>query len=139
MQGKTVMISSHILTELSGLCSHIAIMNQGEIVQYGEVGEIERNIIGSNGLRIKVLCDRDTAIDLIAELNDVQVMQVEDDNAFTVNMNGGLEAVARLNKYLVQNGVDIIELHEMTSTLEDVYMEISRYGVQMNQIGIEEG
>ena len=43
-QGKTILISSHILTELSGFCTHIAIMNRGQLVMYGSVEEIERQI-----------------------------------------------------------------------------------------------
>ena len=39
-EGKTIIISSHILTELSGFCTHIALMNDGKIVMHGAVDEI---------------------------------------------------------------------------------------------------
>jgi ABC-2 type transport system ATP-binding protein len=124
--GKTVIISSHILTELSGLCSHIAIMNHGEIVQFGEVEDIERRIIGARGLKIAVLGDCEGTVELIRELDGVQIMRVEqDNNTIVVHIDEGPEGTAALNKHLVDNGVKVISLSQETSTLEDLYLKIS--------------
>ena len=70
--GKTIIISSHILTELSGLCSHLAIMDKGEIVQYSEVDEIERDISVSGNVRFTVLRHCDTAVALIKKLDGIR-------------------------------------------------------------------
>jgi ABC-2 type transport system ATP-binding protein len=50
-EGKTIIISSHILTELSGFCSHIAIMDEGNIVMYGAVDEIQQKIAGTRKIK----------------------------------------------------------------------------------------
>ena len=124
--GKTVIISSHILTELSGLCSHIAIMNHGEIVQFGEVEDIEKRVIGARGLEITVLRDCEGAVELIRKLDGVQIMQIDPDhNTIVVHVDKGPEAIAALNKHLVENGVEVISLYQETSTLEDIYLKIS--------------
>ena len=124
--GKTVIISSHILTELSGLCSHIAVINQGEIIQFGNVEEIERKIIGARGLRITVLRDCEGAVELIRKLDGVRIKQIKtDENTIIVHLNEGNEAIAALNKNLVKNGVEVISLNQEITTLEDIYLKIS--------------
>lgn len=124
--GKTVIISSHILTELAGMCSHIAIMNQGEIVQFGKMEDIERRVIGSKGLKITVLRDCDVAVELIRKLDGVQITHIQPDkNTIVVHMDEGPEAIASLNNYLVEHGVKVISLFQETTTLEDVYLKIS--------------
>jgi ABC-2 type transport system ATP-binding protein len=125
-EGKTVIISSHILTELSGMCTHIAIMNHGEIIQFGEIEDVERRIMGSQGLKVTVLGDCKYAADLIRKLSGVQIAQIQpDNNTITVHLDEAPEAVAALNTHLVENGVKVIGLFQETATLEDVYLKIS--------------
>jgi ABC-2 type transport system ATP-binding protein len=124
-EGKTVMISSHILTELSGLCSHMAVMNLGEIIQFGRVEDIERRVMGAHNLRITVLGDCDTAVKLIQDLYGVKIVEVRQDNTIIVMIERGTEGIAELNRALVQNGIDVISLFQETSSLEDVYLKIS--------------
>lgn len=125
-EGKTVIISSHILTELAGMCSHIAIMNHGEIVQFGEVEDIERRIIGSKGIKITLLEGYEDAVELIRKLEGVRVTQIQKEiNTIVVQMGGGPEMIAALNAHLVENGVKVIALYQETTTLEDVYLKIS--------------
>ena len=122
--GKTIIISSHILTELSGLCSHLAIMDKGEIVQYSEVEEIERNISVSGNVRITVLRDCDVAVALIKKLDDIRIVQAQN-NTITVEMDEAPETIAKMNKHLVENGMKVISLYREKSTLEDVYLKIA--------------
>lgn len=127
-KGKTVIISSHILTELSGLCSHVAIMNHGEIIQFGDVQDIERKIIGLKGIEITVLQNHGKALDLIRELKDVPIVHSDQDKKqIVVQIERGPEAIAELNKYLVDNGVGVISLSQKKSTLEDVYLKVSSH------------
>ena len=122
--GKTILISSHILAELSGLCSHLAIMNQGEILQYGEVEQIEKGFSTSTNVRVTLLKDSDLAVELIKERGDIRIVEVENDTII-VEMDKGPEAIADLNTHLVQNGMKVISLYQEKSTLEDIYLKIS--------------
>ena len=122
--GKTIIISSHILTELSGLCSHLAIMDKGEIVQYSEVEEIERSISASANVRITVLRDCDVAVALIKKFDDIRIVQAQN-NTITVEMDEDPETIAKMNKHLVENGMKVISLYREKSTLEDVYLKIA--------------
>lgn len=123
-KGKTIIISSHILTELSGLCSHIAIMNRGKIILYGAVDEIQQKIIGSRNVTISVLDSCDKAVNLIKEFSDTKIINVQN-NTIIIETNASLEELAGLNAALVNNGIKVVTFCEKKTDLEDIFMKIS--------------
>jgi ABC-2 type transport system ATP-binding protein len=123
-EGKTVIISSHIITELSGFCSHIAFMDKGNIKLHGSVDEIQRKIIGAAKVNISVLDDCERAVVLIRQFPDAKLVTVQD-NKITVEMDKGPERLAGLNTYLVTNGIKIVGFSEQKADLEDLFMKIS--------------
>ncbi|MHC4259447.1 MAG: ABC transporter ATP-binding protein [Planctomycetota bacterium] len=123
-EGKTIIISSHILTELSGFCSHIAIMDAGNIVMYGAVDQIQQKIAGARKVTVSVLEDRDKAVTLIKEFPNAKVI-VAEDKTITVEMSTALAELAALNKHLVDNGIKVVTFCEEKTDLEDLFMKIS--------------
>jgi ABC-2 type transport system ATP-binding protein len=123
-EGKTVIISSHILTELSGFCSHIAIMNNGKIELSGAVEDIEQKIIGSRMVDIFVLSDCEKAVSLISQFPDAEIITVQD-NTITIEIAKELEKLADLNAYLVKESVKVVTISERKTNLEDLFMKIS--------------
>ena len=124
-EGKTILISSHILSELSGFCSHIAIMNQGKLVLEGDIEHIERELTGVGKITIKVLENASHAKTLIEHFPEVALEQASD-STFFLRVNDGPQTVANLNAHLVNNGVRVIHICEQKTTLEDLFMEISK-------------
>lgn len=123
-EGKTIIISSHILTELSGFCSHIAIMDEGNIVMYGDVEEIQQKITGARKVAVSVLEDRDRAVLLIKEFPNAEIIAVQN-KTITVEMNAPLPELAALNKHLVENDIKVVTFCEEKTDLEDLFMKIS--------------
>ena len=78
MLGKTIMISSHILTELAEMCTHIAIIEQGKLLASGDVGTILRSLQPHVTLEIRVLHDIDKADQLLRSLPDVLAVRQAD-------------------------------------------------------------
>ena len=123
-EGKTIIISSHILTELSGFCTHIALMNRGNIRMYGAVDEIQQKITGAVRVNISVLNDCEKAVDFIKQSPDTQLIGVQD-NTITIQTNKGPEELADLNALLVNNGIKVVHFSEQKVDLEDLFMKIS--------------
>ncbi len=123
-QGKTVIISSHILTELSGLCSHVAIMNKGKVVLQGAVNDIQQKVEGSRRVAVTVLENCDKAIELAKAFPSVKVINVRD-NTMNIEMAGNLEELAGLNAHLVNNNIKVVAFSEEKTDLEDIFMAIS--------------
>ncbi len=123
-EGKTIIISSHILTELSGFCSHIAIMDKGHIKLHDAIDEIQQKITGATKVNISVLEDCERAVALIKQFPDAKLITVQD-NKITVEINKGPEGLAELNTYLVNKGIKVISFCEQKADLEDLFMKIS--------------
>lgn len=123
-EGKTTFISSHILTELSGLCSHIAIMNKGKIIVYGSVDEIQQKITGSRNLTITVLDNCGKAVSLVKEFLNIETINVQN-NTIIVETVAPVEELAELNAYLVNNNIKVAAFYEEKTNLEDIFMKIS--------------
>jgi len=123
-EGKTIIISSHILTELSGFCSHIALMNEGNIVLHGAVDEIQRRVFDTRKLRISVLDDCDKAIRLIEEFTNTKIENARD-NEIIVEISADESELAALNSHLVAKGIKVYSFNEEKTDLEDLFMKIS--------------
>ena len=123
-EGKTIIISSHILTELSGFCSHIALMNEGNVVLHGAVDEIQRKVFDSRKIRISVLDDCDKAVQLIEKFSNTKIETVRD-NEIIVEISAGESELAALNSHLVSKGIKVFSFGEEKTDLEDLFMKIS--------------
>ena len=66
-EGKTILISSHILAEMNEFCTSVAIMEQGRLVVSGRIDEVNARIMGDASLAVEVLGDPETFLRLIAE------------------------------------------------------------------------
>lgn len=126
-EGKTTIISSHILMELSGLCSHIAIMNKGEITLYGAVDEIQQKIAGSRNIVITVLDNCNRATSIVKEFPNTKIIDVQN-NTIIVEISASLEELAELNTRLVNNNIKVVGFCEEKTDLEDIFMKISSEG-----------
>jgi len=124
-QGKTILISSHILTELSGFCTHIAILHKGQIVRQGKVEEIRDTLAGGKTVRITVLDRAQEAGELIRNGNLSATVTDICDSCVTVRMTGGREDLAAVNRMLVEHGIGVCSLAEERMDLEDLFMKIS--------------
>jgi len=123
--GKTVIISSHILTELSEFCTHISIMNKGQIVCQGSVEEIRQTVAGGRMVQISVLDRRDEAAEMLGRSNLPLVMTDTCDSTISIRVSGGLEDIAAANKLLVENGIAVYSVREVKMDIEDLFMKIS--------------
>ncbi len=134
-EGKTIIISSHILTELSGFCSHIAIMDKGRIVLNGAVDEIQRKVFDARRMVISVLGDSARAVSAIKQFAGA-VPVIVDGNNITINIDADRDELAQLNAQLISRGIKVYSFSEEKTDLEDLFMEIStneQYAPQENR------
>jgi len=126
-EGRTIIISSHILTELSGLCSHIAVMERGRMMLYGGVEDVQREVTGGHRTRIRLLGDIDKARRVIDASGDHDVVESTD---LTLFVSGSTDdrARAELNRSLIEAGVSVAEFAHEKANIEDLFLRISGEG-----------
>lgn len=132
--GKTIMISSHILPELSEMCDSIGVLDHGRMVASGNVDEILDHSDAVSPVRIKgymLGMSAETSMDrisvIIKERFDVDRIIVRDDEIF-VYYTGSRERDSELLRSLVDNGVHIHQFYRDRGDLESLFLEITGGG-----------
>lgn len=127
--GKTIMISSHILPELTELCTHIGIIEAGQMVACGTVEEIMRfSQLGSN-LRITLLDRAEDAVRLLREQASAGEIEVVG-NTLEMPFTGDEREMSRILSLLVQHGIPVVSFAPSNSNLEDIFMQVTKGVVQ---------
>jgi ABC-2 type transport system ATP-binding protein len=123
--GKTILISSHILSELADCCTSIGIIERGQLLMHGPIDEVYRRIQRNRIIELKILENMDAALSIIRscpELRDLQPF----DHRVTIELEGGDEQVAGLLEQLLAGGVRLRSFAEKDPTLEDVFMLVTK-------------
>ncbi|MEZ6068403.1 MAG: ABC transporter ATP-binding protein [Planctomycetaceae bacterium] len=136
---KSVLISSHILTELGEICDSAAIIEAGQILAHGTIEEIQkqrsrRKFTADDGveqeeegtvLAVRVLGDSGPLERLLLEqpfIRDIAAGPQQVSFTFT----GDAAAQSSLLRNIVKAGIDVVEFTGKTQTLEDAFMAITR-------------
>lgn len=122
-QGKTVLISSHILTELSEFCTSIGVMERGQLMVSGRVDEVAVRVLGQSRLQMEVFCGLDTCLALLAQTPGISDVQTEE-GLVTWECAGGPEEDSALLAALVAAGVRVAAYGRVKEGLEDVFLKI---------------
>lgn len=124
--GRTIVISSHILTEMTEYCTSIGILEQGRLVTSGKVNDILARLEPELRLVIEVHGEPDQLKTLLADNPAADKIAV---NARHVNCiwRGGRETLPALHRTIVDSGIPLISFSVVSDTLEDIYMRISSH------------
>ena len=122
--GKTIIISSHILSELAEMCTTIGIIDKGSMVSKGTVEEIMQKLNTSNPLKIHVSSNTEAAVRFIKENPQVENLSI-DGADITIAFDGGEREEAELLAGLVNNGVMVSSFMRETGNLEEIFMMVT--------------
>jgi len=135
--GKTIFVSSHILSEIEEVCTHVGIIEEGHLVAVGTLDEMRKRIQAQRVVSIGLLGQdedqRGRAIqDAQAWLEGwpdvVQVEPAAENGAgdLRVTFSGDDEALVRLLRDMVGAGIPVAMFREETGDLEDVFMRLTK-------------
>ncbi|MCX7047730.1 MAG: ABC transporter ATP-binding protein [Candidatus Sumerlaeota bacterium] len=127
--GKTILISSHILTELSDFCNKIAILEKGVLLVSGLVDEILKRLQASRKVEVHVSSDPGKAEDVLRSLPQVKNVAREN-HTLIAEIALEMEDVSDLNTALVKADVKVQSVNEIEMDLEDAFMKITEGKVQ---------
>ncbi len=128
-QDKTILISSHILTDLSEICDSLAIIEQGEIVVTGTVEEALDEIQPEQELALRFVGSQDSQLETLAVLPMVDDVYA-DPPEIRVKFTGEEEDVPDFIEQMLSNGLRPVEVTYEEQNLEDIFMEVTEGELQ---------
>ena len=123
-RGKTILISSHVLSELSEICTDIGILEQGKVKITGEVSEIMERIENSNPLRITVLAGEQTAMGIFRHYGAVRSV-TRSGRTFSLDFEGTPEEEAELLRLLIDSDIPVSGFMREPGSLESFFLQIT--------------
>ena len=123
--GKTILISSHILSELADCCSSIGIIERGQLLMAGPIQEIYDRIQDHRQIHIKILEGMDRAILLLQNNSNTLDIQPFEERIL-LQFSGSDDDLSALLESLLLEKVRVLEFSEKEPTLEEVFMQVTK-------------
>lgn len=127
-EGRTVMLSSHLLDEVERTCDAVAIVDRGRVIRQGAIDELVR---GAASTIVRVECSDPARAELLIGESRMGRATAEggDSLSVTLSSGGSRDDIAEVNRRLVEAGIAVYGLQEVRASLEDWFLSVtSRLG-----------
>lgn len=124
----TVILSSHLLPEVSEVCDYIYVISQGKLVAEGTESELSQNIAKENILEVTIQGDKavvETLVDDMVSVKDFSVEETDEGVILTVRTEEDTDIRSGLFAICASKGLPIVGMNYQQSSLEDVFLEIT--------------
>lgn len=125
--GKTILISSHILPELSELCDQVGIIQRGHMALSGTVDQIVAQMGGQAPVVVRFAGDAAKAAEYLTQLPQVGMIEQEE-QVLRVGISGEDDAARALLSQLIEKGFRVVDFHREKSNLEQIFLEVTERG-----------
>jgi ABC-2 type transport system ATP-binding protein len=122
----TVLLSTHILSEAQHVCDRVLIINKGQIVAEDTTEHLQSLMTGSQKVVVTIKGDIEDTLPLIANTPGVISVQKKSENSAEFETEHGEDARPRVAKNIINAGQDLLELHTVNLSLEEIFLELTR-------------
>jgi ABC-2 type transport system ATP-binding protein len=121
----TVILSTHILSEVEQICSRVLIINKGQLVAEDSPAGLASRLEGGERVRLKTVSAPADAVEILHSLAEVdKVVQLAPDT-FELECNGGVDCRPVIAQVVVEKGWGLLELRAVDVSLEDIFLELT--------------
>jgi ABC-2 type transport system ATP-binding protein len=123
---RTVLLSTHILSEAQQVCNRVLIINKGRIVVEDTPEQLQSRVTGVQRVILRVGGDQDGLERLIEALPGVAGIIPAGEGSLEVDMLPGIDLRPQLARSVVEGGYDLLELRSLSLSLEEIFLELTR-------------
>ncbi len=126
----TVILSSHILSEISAVCDHILIISKGKLAASGSPDELQKRMRGSAELLVTVIGEREQICSLLENMEAVSGFSFEDGKEegsvlVRIAVEGDTDIRKELSVALAGAGMPVLSMNRSEKSLEDIFLELT--------------
>jgi ABC-2 type transport system ATP-binding protein len=126
--GKTILISSHILTELADCCTSIGIIERGKLLMHGPIEDVYHRIQRNRVVQVKFLDNPEAGVSFLRSQPETRDVQIENHHV-TVELAADDRQTATILERMLAVGIRVSSFAEKEPTLEDVFMMVTKGAV----------
>lgn len=123
--GKTILISSHILSELADCCTSIGIIERGKLLMHGTIDSVYRQIRRNRMVEIRFVEQHELGISILRSSPALRSIEVDDDRV-TVELETDDAGLGELAEQLIRAGARFRSFNDKDPNLEDVFMHVTK-------------
>jgi len=120
---RTVVVSSHILTEMNEFCTSVAIMERGRLVEHGRIDELNQRVMGDALISIEVLGDPALFEEILRGDDRASSLERKGD-VYQFRFRGDAHDASDLLTQLVSRGVRVASFNRRRDNLEELFLKI---------------
>jgi ABC-2 type transport system ATP-binding protein len=122
-EGRTVVLSSHLLDEVERTCDAVAIVDRGKVIRQGAIADL----LSGSAFQLQIECSTPDRAGAILAGSQWRAGVRVDPDGLSVDLLAGTDrqVVAEINRVLVENGVSVYRLQEMHASLESWFLEVT--------------
>ncbi len=123
---RTVLLSTHILSEAQQVCDRVLIINKGRIVVEDTPEQLQSRLTGAQRFAVRVKEDGDGLEELLRGVAGVIRLHPKPEGTVEVESLPGQDPRAEIARKIVKEGYDLLELRPIGLSLEDIFLELTR-------------
>lgn len=126
---RTIILSTHILAEVTQTCDGVVIINEGKLMASGSLEELTASFKKKEGIIIKL---KKGSIDTALELKNIPGIEkvAIEDTEFRIEWRQGLDLRDEITRFIVEKGFGLLEMRPLAMNIEDLYLRIVSGGVE---------
>ena len=123
---RTVLLSTHILSEAQQICDRVIIINKGHIVAEDAPENLQNRLSSSRKVSVRVGANPEKAVELIKKVEGVISIDLNHNGLIQFENPSDQDPRAEVAKLLVEKGFDLLELTPEAVNLEDIFLKLTR-------------
>jgi ABC-2 type transport system ATP-binding protein len=123
---RTVLLSTHILSEAQQLCDRVLIINKGKIVAEDTPANLQASLVGSERGMLRVRGEADDLVEAIGKIKGITSVQPKEDGVLEFQFAPGQDVRANVARTTIEAGYDLLELRSIGMSLEDIFLQLTR-------------
>lgn len=130
---RTVLLSTHILSEAQQICDRVLIINKGKIVAEDTPENLQARLVGSERVVLRVRGEADELPKILRKVKGVQNIESKPDGSVEFQFAPGQDVRPEVAKAVVHAGYDLLEMRPVGMSLEEIFLELTRDDSRRNK------
>lgn len=123
---RTVLFSTHILSEAQQICDRVLIINKGKIVAEDTPENLQSRLVGTQRVVLRVRGDADGLDATVKKVKGLRNMEVKGEDTIEFEYSSGQDVRPQVAKAVIQAGYELVELHTLGMSLEEIFLELTQ-------------